>query len=169
MTCFRSRFGCSLPSPFRSGGGIKRGGGFGQRTGGGLQWGRAGRGCPGVGDPCKRGTSRQRPGEQPSSSSAATVKAEPVPDHKVPPGENSKASIEPKVEENVESWIPPRVVRALEASSMFDEFRSIRPFRFLHMFSGERDQLGASIRQEAQKARLAVPGTLQVRTQPHQP
>ena len=45
---------------------------------------------------------------------------------------------------------------SLEKSNTFDEFRKGRPFRFLHLFSGETDQLGASIKAEARKARLEV-------------
>ena len=39
-------------------------------------------------------------------------------------------------------WLPIRVQKALEKSRSFDEFRKSRPFRFLHLFSGEKDQLG---------------------------
>jgi hypothetical protein len=53
-------------------------------------------------------------------------------------------------------WIPDRVKRALQRSSTFDEFRKNRPFRYLHMFSGEKDQLGESIKKEAKAARLEV-------------
>eukprot|EP00435_Cladocopium_sp_Y103_P072540 s106_g40.t1 len=53
-------------------------------------------------------------------------------------------------------WVPDRVKRALEKSSTFDEFRKNRPFRFLHLFCGEKDQFGESIRKEAKAARLEV-------------
>eukprot|EP00435_Cladocopium_sp_Y103_P011877 s4293_g3.t1 len=55
-----------------------------------------------------------------------------------------------------EPWVPDRVAKALEKSKTFDEFRKARPFRYLHIFSGEKDQLGASIVEEAKKARLEV-------------
>ena len=53
-------------------------------------------------------------------------------------------------------WLPDRVRKALEKSRNFDEFRKSRPFRFLHLFSGERDQLGESVRKEAKRARLEI-------------
>eukprot|EP00435_Cladocopium_sp_Y103_P055845 s804_g18.t1 len=55
-----------------------------------------------------------------------------------------------------EPWVPDRVKKALEKSSSFDEFRKNRPFRFLHMFSGEKDQLGESLKKEAKAARLEI-------------
>ena len=51
---------------------------------------------------------------------------------------------------------PERVKKALQKSKSFDEFRKSRPFGFLHMFSGEKDQLGISIKAEAARARLEV-------------
>lgn len=69
----------------------------------------------------------------------------------VPPGEDT-TKVED--EDRDEYWLPERVKKALQESRNFDEFRKARPFRFLHMFSGEVDQLGASIKREAQKARL---------------
>ena len=53
-------------------------------------------------------------------------------------------------------WVPKRVQAALNRSSTFDEYRKNRDFRFLRMFSGEKDQLGESIRREAKSARLEV-------------
>ena len=38
-------------------------------------------------------------------------------------------------------WVPKRVQAALNRSSTFDEYRKNRDFRFLRMFSGEKDQL----------------------------
>jgi len=53
-------------------------------------------------------------------------------------------------------WVPERVKAALEASSSFDQFRKSRPFRYLHMFSGEEDQLAKSLKAEAARARLGL-------------
>ena len=53
-------------------------------------------------------------------------------------------------------WDPDRVKRALEKSKNFDEFRQNRPFRYLHLFSGERDQLSISLKKAAEKARLEI-------------
>ena len=53
-------------------------------------------------------------------------------------------------------WVLDRVLKALKGAKDFDEFRKHRPFRFLHMFSGEVDQLGIAIKAEAAKARLEV-------------
>ena len=52
--------------------------------------------------------------------------------------------------------MPERVLKALSESKSFEEFRSSRPFRYLHMFSREKDQLGTLIKEEAKKARLQV-------------
>ena len=70
---------------------------------------------------------------------------------RVPPGENNTEGEE---RDQDRFWLPERVKNALQKSRNFDEFRKARPFRFLHMFSGEADQLGASIKREAQRARL---------------
>ena len=53
-------------------------------------------------------------------------------------------------------WVPKRVQTALDKSSSFDQFRQNRPFRYLHMFSGEDDQLAKSLKVEASKARLQI-------------
>ena len=72
---------------------------------------------------------------------------------KDPPGD---VPAEDKASEPDEGpWLPDRVKKALEKSQNFDEFRKSRPFRFLHLLSGEKkDQLGKLIRKEARKARL---------------
>ena len=96
---------------------------------------------------------KDAPGPQICRDQTAT-KVEPS--DTVPPGRNSKSEPEVKTEEEEGPWVPTRVKKALQESATFDEFRTKRPFRFLHMFSGERDKLGASIKEEAKKARLAV-------------
>ena len=53
-------------------------------------------------------------------------------------------------------WVPDRIQKALKKSNTFDEYRKNRDFRYLHLFSGEKDQLGESIRKEAKAARLEV-------------
>lgn len=53
-------------------------------------------------------------------------------------------------------WKPARVIKALEKSRKFDEYRKNRPFRYLHMFSGEQDQLASSLKRAAKNARLEV-------------
>jgi len=73
---------------------------------------------------------------------------------KAPHGERAEAGAED--EKEGQPWVPERVKKALAKSGTFDEFRKNRPFRYLHMFSGETDQLGISIRAEASKARLEV-------------
>eukprot|EP00435_Cladocopium_sp_Y103_P073963 s637_g46.t1 len=53
-------------------------------------------------------------------------------------------------------WMPERVVKALNKSKSLDEFRSNRPFRYLHLFSGQSDQLATSIKRAAKRNRLEV-------------
>ena len=52
-------------------------------------------------------------------------------------------------------WIPERVKTALEASNS-DQLRKKRLLRYLHMFSGEEDQLAKSLKAEATRARLEI-------------
>lgn len=51
---------------------------------------------------------------------------------------------------------PPRVRKGLEEAKDFGHFSSLRVFRFLHLFSGEKDALGEAIEAEAKKARIRV-------------
>ena len=53
-------------------------------------------------------------------------------------------------------WVPDRVRTVLEKCNSFEEFRKNRPFRYLHLFSGEKDQLGMSIKAEATRANMEV-------------
>ena len=67
---------------------------------------------------------------------------------KVPPGQQTAS--------DKEHWTPERIKKALEESETFDQFRRNRKFRFLHLFSGEEDQLAIALKVEAQKQMLEV-------------
>eukprot|EP00435_Cladocopium_sp_Y103_P022173 s2755_g5.t1 len=114
---------------------------------------------PAEAEPAKRRKTEDRDSDKaPEGGDAKTEKDQRDTD---PPGEaTAPASSAPSaVKEEVEDsapWVPERVQKALEKSSTFDEFRKNRPFRYLHLFSGERDQLGISIKEEAKRARLEV-------------
>lgn len=64
--------------------------------------------------------------------------------------EGSEASEHPKGDDRT----PERVKRALEGAKDFAEFRERRYFRFLHLFSGPKDILAESLKEEAEKAGL---------------
>ena len=49
---------------------------------------------------------------------------------------------------------PQRVDKALREAKSFDEFRTKRPFKFLHVYSGPKDVLGEAIVREAKSNRL---------------
>ena len=50
---------------------------------------------------------------------------------------------------------PLGVSRALKQAKKFEDFRESRCFRFLHLFCGDKDPLGAAIKKEARAARLS--------------
>ena len=52
---------------------------------------------------------------------------------------------EPKTEQEKKFNIPERIKEALKKARSFNEFRKLRVFRFLHLFSGKRDVLGKEI------------------------
>ena len=52
--------------------------------------------------------------------------------------------------------IPARVKRALEEAKDFGHYSSLRTFRYLHLFAGEKDALGDAIAAEATRARIKV-------------
>ena len=66
----------------------------------------------------------------------------------VPPGQQEKAGNK--------HWVPARVKKVLEESQTFDQFRRNRKFRYLHLFSGEEDQLAIALKVEAQKQMLEI-------------
>lgn len=55
-----------------------------------------------------------------------------------------------------EPFIPKRVRMALEKAKTFEEYRNLRPFRFLHLYRGPRDILAREVQAAAEKARLKV-------------
>ena len=67
----------------------------------------------------------------------------------------AEARAEIKMQET-EAWVPERVRHALEKSKTMDEFRANRPFRYLHLFSGEMDMLAIALRRECGKARMQL-------------
>ena len=93
-------------------------------------------------------------------------------DDSVPPSlrkdgsmETETASKSEKVEEkemeikNLEDEsiiVPARVKRALEEAKDFGHYSSLRTFRYLHLFAGEKDALGDAIAVEAKRARIKV-------------
>ena len=80
--------------------------------------------------------------EKPKASSSAAVE---------------KGPIETKETDEKEGpWVHDRMQTALRKSAIFDQFRPNRPFRYLHMFSGEDDQLARSLKVEAERARLQI-------------
>ena len=52
--------------------------------------------------------------------------------------------------------MPERIKEALEQARDFPEYQELRVFRFLHMFSGERDVLGECLKEMAKKEGLQV-------------
>lgn len=109
------------------------------------------------------------PESEPAKAEPATVKQEVIKSEssagdKDPRGDGLASESRQREVDGIKSsdrdegkpWVPDRVKRALQKSGTFDEFRKNRPFRYLHMFSGEKDQLGESIKKEAKAARLEV-------------
>ena len=71
--------------------------------------------------------------------------------------ETGGAEARTEIKEQVEAaWVPERIQHALDKSKTMDEFRSNRPFRFLHLFSGEKDMLAEALRKECERARLVL-------------
>ena len=62
---------------------------------------------------------------------------------------------EVKVTED-EIFVPKRVREALEKAKDFEEYRQLRVFKFLHMYSGPNDVLSKEVELEAEKLRLKV-------------
>ena len=52
--------------------------------------------------------------------------------------------------------LPERIREALQQARDFPEYQEVRVFRFLHMFSGERDVLGECLKEMATKEGLQV-------------
>ena len=102
--------------------------------------------------PAKRRESTASDGPE-TPSGVGAVKAESVErGDKAPHGD--APSEEAGTQDAGSLWVPDRVKKALEKSKSFEDFRRCRPFRFLH--SNERDQLAASLKAEAKRARLEV-------------
>ena len=53
-------------------------------------------------------------------------------------------------------FIPKRVREALESAKDFEEYRQLRVFKFLHMYSGPNDVLSKEVENEGMKLRLKV-------------
>lgn len=62
----------------------------------------------------------------------------------------------PAMESEEELMVGSRVKEALEKAKNFEEYRQLREFRFLRMYSGPDDVLSREIRSEAEKNRLNV-------------
>ena len=75
-------------------------------------------------------------------------------------GEGAEVSEPVKMEikdlEDKSIVVPQRVRGALEKAKDFGQFKERRTFRFLHLFSGEKDVLGDAIKKEAKKFRVNV-------------
>ena len=65
-------------------------------------------------------------------------------------------SKEPTAEFDEGRMVPRRVKLALEEARDFEEYRRLREFRFLHMYSGPVDILSREVETEAAKQRLRV-------------
>lgn len=52
--------------------------------------------------------------------------------------------------------VPARVKKALEEAKDFGHYSTLRTFRYLHLFAGEKDALGDAIAAEAKRARIKV-------------
>ena len=82
-------------------------------------------------------------------------------------GEGAKPDLATSADHRPSTWdapvvggsghtVPHRVKVALENSKDFSDFRSRRPFKFLHLFAGPSDRLGSAVKAEAEKNRLEV-------------
>lgn len=72
-------------------------------------------------------------------------------------GEPEMAAVRAEIKaQETESWTPERVRFALERSRSMDEYRANRPFRFLHLFSGEKDMLSEALKKEYDRAHLKL-------------
>ena len=72
-------------------------------------------------------------------------------------GESEEAEVRAEIKRQaVKAWVPERINHALQKSKTVDEYRANRPFRFLHLFSGEKDMLSEALQRECRKARLQL-------------
>ena len=78
-----------------------------------------------------------------------------VPEPAKPPSWKRTGSKEQREnKEGTSPFVPDRVKAALREATTFDHFRKARPFKYLHVFSGERYVLAEALEKKCKEARL---------------